>query len=57
MYNLQGPEFEFKCLAAIRFDLEKPMSLNQGQMYVVLSSVTNINNPYLIGEENFDATT
>ena len=33
------------------------MSLNQGHLYVILSRVTNINNPYLIGEDNVDATT
>ena len=33
------------------------MSLNQGYLYVILSRVTNINNPYLIGKDNVDATT
>ena len=49
MYSLQDPGFEFKCLAAI--NVFKPRT----DIYVVLSSVTNINNPYLIGEENIDA--
>ena len=57
MYSLQDPGFQFKCLAEIRFDPEKPISLNQGQLYVVLSRVTIINYPYLIGGDNVDTTT
>ena len=57
MYSLQDPGFQFKCLAEIRFDPEKPISLNQGQLYVALSRVTNINYPNLIGGDNVDATT
>ena len=57
MYSLQDPGFQFKCLAEIRFDPEKPISLNQGQLYVALSRVTIINYPNLIGGDNVDATT
>ena len=34
--------------ATIRFDLEKQKSFNQGQIYVTLIRVININNLYLI---------
>ena len=57
MCSLQDPGFQFKYLAGIIFDPEKPISLNQGQLYVVLSRVTIISYSYLIGGENVDATT
>ena len=48
----------------VSFDLEKQKSFNQGQMYVAISRITNINNLFLIGEYsrnafkvNTDATT
>ena len=34
----------------VSFDLEKQKSFNQGQMYVAISRITNINNLFLIGE-------
>ena len=41
--------------AIISFDLEKQNSFNQGQIYVALSRITNINNLYLIGKYNGNA--
>ena len=47
----RSPGFDFNATVVI-FDLEKQKSFNQGQMYVALSMVTNINNLYLIGKYN-----
>ena len=53
MYNVRALSLN----VSQELDPEKPMSLNQGYLYVILSRVTNINNPYLIGEDNVDAAT
>ena len=39
----------------ISFDLVKQRSFNSGQMYVVLSRVTSLDNLYLIGSFNLSA--
>ena len=47
----RSPGFDFNATVVI-FDLEKQKSFNQGQMYVALSRVANINNLCLIGKYN-----
>ena len=54
MYSFEVQSLSLNA-AAIRFELEKQKSVNQGQMYATLIRVTNITNFYLIREYNVDA--
>ena len=54
MYSFEVQSLSLNA-AAIRFELEKQKSVNQGQMYATLIRVTNITNSYLIREYNVDA--
>ena len=41
--------------SVVSFDLEKQKSFNQGQMYVAISRITNINSLFLIGDYSSNA--